>query len=446
MRSLKIDMNQAYSRREKIIASKDINCVKSLFMLFSILFIFIYSVFAICQAETLHLYNGPGNGSCPRGCYQDLQRIINAADNKTDQIVVHSGTYFLKNTLKIKKDNLIIRGIATGKEMPKITWESHHDDARTIRPEKHQPLNDTMIWINASGVTLDGFDIVNIDDNNFDSYGVVVTKDNCIIKNNTISKFNKNDLMFINSNNNQIVNNSMESAENGLLLEASSNNIIKGNIIGNNKVDILLDLNSSGNSIFTNSLMNAKNDYAIDPGENGSNQWDKDGLGNYYGNNIGCIRDEKNVYLCKNTYEIKPGSNIDRYPLSYDNSFSDKHLFLNISAIKSAKAGDTILINISFVKFVDPILKNITIVTIIWRKTGRVIINETNISILNSQRYYNIKIPYIISEEDLPGPLVMESIVISKFVNDTFDVNLTSLYPDIIDIATIKGFNKIGGR
>ncbi|MBU4056274.1 MAG: right-handed parallel beta-helix repeat-containing protein [Proteobacteria bacterium] len=173
--------------------------------------------------------------------YTSVQAAINDAI-AGDTILVDSGTYYEQ---VVVNRQLILRGNDTGIGLPVV-------DARG---------SGSAITLAANGIILEGFNTTN------SSYGIYITSNNCIIRNNNASDNNYYGIFIINSNNNTLNYNNVHSNMNyGIYLESSNNNTLTGNNISKNMRGIFVwgsDKKNFDNTIDSTNKVNGKPVYYI---------------------------------------------------------------------------------------------------------------------------------------------------------------------------------------
>jgi len=208
------------------------------------------------------------------GCqYLDIQEAINRAQ-PGDTVLVRSGTFH--KSVDVNKPIILSGFNWKGLGVPVIDVGG----------------SGSAIIVSADGATIKGFVVTN-SGNLIGDAGIKVISDNCTVKNNVIERNNWA----------------------GICLEAVGNETPSGNIIEKNEVrdnpyGICL-LNSFDNLIFANRFFNNTEINAFD---NRHNQWDLDGVGNYYGD-FNCT-DEDNDTICDSAYNITGGTSVDAYPFA----------------------------------------------------------------------------------------------------------------------------------
>jgi len=197
-------------------------------LLFAVLFTVLAFVSVGCATDTYTVCSG---GGCD---YTSIQAAIDAAQ-PGDTIEVHSGTYY-ENVNVWKQLNL--RGTDTGDGKPAVDGGSNGD----------------VITINAEGIVLDGFTVINA---GYDySAGIFVSADNNLVINNTVLNNYWAIYLSSSSNNNTLTGNTANSnSDTGIYLSSSSTNTLTDNTASNNGVGIYLS--SSSNNTLTDNTANS---------------------------------------------------------------------------------------------------------------------------------------------------------------------------------------------
>ncbi|MGQ9560205.1 MAG: NosD domain-containing protein [Candidatus Oleimicrobiaceae bacterium] len=163
---------------------------------------------------------------CPSGCnYTSIRSAINGASTG-DTVEVQSGIYY--EYVNVDKQ-VILRGIDTGRGRPVVDGGGKDD----------------VITISADGVTLEGFEVRN---SRSGGWGIWVTSNKNILKNNTAS----NNLVGIGlyySSGNTLINNTALSNCLGISLWSCDNNILANNNASLNECDGIALSGASNNTL-----------------------------------------------------------------------------------------------------------------------------------------------------------------------------------------------------
>lgn len=224
-----------------------------------------------------------------------------------DTIYVYNGTYSENFTI-----NKSINLIGENKE-------------KTIIQRSNNIYDNYLIKITADNVKISGF---NIEDDSYkkiknntnipiitlfnDSIGILIESDNNEINNNTISNWG-NGILISQSQNIVILNNNITyNYISSIYIKNSSKNIITNNNIKNNKIGIIFNVNSTNNVLYHNNFLNSTYHHIYSESNNiFYNETVKQG--NYYDDYNGT--DKNNDGIGDKPYNIYGGKNIDLYPL-----------------------------------------------------------------------------------------------------------------------------------
>jgi parallel beta-helix repeat protein len=130
-----------------------------------------------------------------------------------------------------------------------------------------------------------------------------------IIANNSISQTKVYGILLLGSSNaNTIQGNIIKSCQQGIGVYSSDNNSIVNNAVTNSDGSSITLKNTKGNKIYSNKI----SDNAGKPYDNGGNQWDNQGSGNFWSDYDG--KDANNDGIGDTPQSIETGG-IDRYPM-----------------------------------------------------------------------------------------------------------------------------------
>jgi parallel beta-helix repeat protein len=218
---------------------------------------------------------------------------------------------YLVGSMGLISDNIILFNRGHGIYIESIFWDNYPADEsydnfiyrNKIRDNGKDGIALAKSWQNSLWEN-------NITANQGDGISFTLSHNNTIESNN-ISK-NRHGIFLHQSNYTKIANSTiMDEAKSGIILDQScTGNALAANIVSNNTEGINVSGGSYGNAIFGNNLtLNVQSVW-----DGGSNSWDKEGRGNYYGQ-MDC-RDLDGDGICDSPYLIAGGSSVDRYPLA----------------------------------------------------------------------------------------------------------------------------------
>ncbi len=188
---------------------------------------------------------------CSSGCtYTSIQAAINAASTG-DIVEVQSGTYY--ENVNVNK-SLTLKGIDIGGGKPVV-------DARG---------NGNAITLSAGNSVLEGFAARN--SSVWPNAGIKVNSNNNNIKNNTASNNYDDGISLYSSSNNTLSNNTASNNWDGISLYSSSNNTLSNNTASNNGNGISL-YSSSNNTLIGNTMFG--NSYNFGLGGNSDSDFDQ---------------------------------------------------------------------------------------------------------------------------------------------------------------------------
>lgn len=208
-------------------------------------------------------------------------------------------------------DNLISSNRVHGIFMESIFWDNYPADEcydnlifrNRIRNNGQDGVRVAKAWQNS-------FWENNISANHGDGMGFSLSHNNTLESNNI--SLSRRGILLDQSNYTKVLNSTVKDhAEGGVILVQSCiGSAIQGNTISNSTQSINISAESFENAIFANNLsLNPE-----PPWDGGDNSWDKDGRGNYYGQED-CPDSDGNG-ICDSPHPIAGGNNADRYPLA----------------------------------------------------------------------------------------------------------------------------------
>ncbi|MGV8125639.1 MAG: DUF7507 domain-containing protein [Methanothrix sp.] len=245
------------------------------------------------------------DGSC------DEKTIQDAIDRcgEGDRIEVYGGEY---SGINIITDNLSLIGIKAASRSPVIRGEGLKlkDIDYLLPPERE--TQKAAVNIQGKNVALKGFEIVDYAPRNDASYGVAITSNGNIIRDNIISNFENCGIIICGSSNNTIFRNTISNNVKGISLLNSFRNNITDNVLFDNGININLNSGCESNLISLNDASRASGQSNVRD-LNGFNKWDR----NYYDNYV-C--DQNDTGCCDNECRIPPGHTVDKHPLTKNDS------------------------------------------------------------------------------------------------------------------------------
>lgn len=165
---------------------------------------------------------------------ESIQEAVDSA-NSGDTIIVNSGTYH--EAITLNKSGLVLRGNDSGSGYPAINAGGSNG-----------------IAIEADGCVVENFHITK------SSCGISVTSDNNIIRGNNAS-LNDNGIGLVNSENNMLVGNTINSnGKFGMIMQFSHNNTFVNNIARENGGDAFVVHDSDNNTLVGNNLISNGDD------------------------------------------------------------------------------------------------------------------------------------------------------------------------------------------
>lgn len=208
-------------------------------------------------------------------------------------------------------NNLISSNRVCGIYMESILWDNYPADEcydnfvfrNKVRNNGQDGIRLSKSWQNSLWEN-------NITANQGDGIGFILSHNNTLESNN-ISQ-SRRGVLLDQSNYTKILNSTIvDQSEGGIILSQSCyGSTIESNIISNSSQSLNISAGCFENMIFANNLtLNPQ-----PPWDGGGNYWDKDGKGNYYGQED--CQDSDSNGICDSPYLIAGGSNADRYPLA----------------------------------------------------------------------------------------------------------------------------------
>ncbi len=217
---------------------------------------------------------------------------------------------YLVGSMALISDNIILFNRVNGIYVESIFWNNYPADEsydnfifrNKIRDNGKDGIALLKSWQNSLWEN-------NITSNQGDGISFALSHNNTIESNN-ISE-NRHGIFLHQSNYTKIANSTIvDEVKSGIILDQfCTGNVLTANTVINNTEGINISSGSFGNAIFGNNItLNVQSVW-----DGGSNSWDREGRGNYYGQTD--CRDQDGDGICDSPYLIAGGSSVDHRPL-----------------------------------------------------------------------------------------------------------------------------------